>query len=121
MMLPSDYGFVCLTITSFLCFDFFSMFQLSVRNNPDIDCSDEDLDPAIEEFCSQRSIESYLRTYAIVVGDFEFEQYNRLGAVTFFWFMVTFFGTVVMLNVMIAVVTMSYGEAQEDSVILFRR
>ena len=97
------------------------MFQLLVRNDSDIDCLSDDLDPAIEEFCSPRSLDAYLRTYAIVVGDFEFEQYNGLGATTFIWFLVTFYGTIVMLNVMIAIVTMSYSSSQEESVILFRR
>ncbi len=98
-----------------------SMFHLIVRNKNDIDCSAEDIDPAIEEFCSPRSFDAYLRTYAIVVGDFELEQYNDLGPVTFLWFCTTFFGTVVMLNVLIAVVTISYANSQESSLILFRR
>jgi len=92
-----------------------------VRNDPYIDCSSDELDPAIEEFCSRRSIESYLRAYAIVVGDFEFEQYNNLDGITFLWFCTTFMGTIVMLNVLIAVVTISYSNSQEVSVILFRR
>ena len=98
-----------------------SMFQIVSRNHDDIDCSSDDLDPAIEEFCSRRSIESYLRTYAIVIGDFELEQYNGLGGITLLWFAVTFIGAVVMLNVLIAVVTLSYSSSQESSVILFRR
>lgn len=97
------------------------MFQLVVRNHDDIDCTQVELDPAIEEYCSPRSIDSYLRTYAIVVGDFEFEQYNDLGGVTFLWFCTTFLGTVVMLNVLIAIVTLSYSSSQESSVLLFRR
>ena len=47
------------------------MFQVVVQNDPDTDCSSDELDPAIEEFCSPRSIESYLRAYAMVVGDIE--------------------------------------------------
>lgn len=98
-----------------------SMFQLVTQGSDDIDCSADDLDPAIEEFCSRRSIEGYLRTYAIVVGDFELEQYNGLNSITFFWFMTTFLGTIVMLNVLIAIVTISYASSQQVSVILFRR
>lgn len=97
------------------------MFQLVVRYDDDLDCSADDNDPAVEEFCSPRSFDAYLRTYAIVVGDFELEQYNRLKGVTFLWFVTTFFGTIILLNVLIALVTLSYSNSQESSVILFRR
>lgn len=97
------------------------MFQVVVQNDPDTDCSSDDLDPAIEEFCSPRSIESYLRAYAMVVGDIELKYYNNLEGITFLWFCATFMCTIVMLNVLIAVVQISYDRSQEVGVILFRR
>lgn len=97
------------------------MFHLVVSNVDSVDCSAVDLDAAMEAYCSPRSIDSYLRTYAIVVGDFDLEEYNDLGSITFLWFCTTFFGTIVMLNVLIAVVTISYANSQQSSVILFRR
>lgn len=100
---------------------FGDMFNLVVSNDAQIDCSEDDLDPAIEEFCSRRNIDAYLRTYAIVVGDFELSQYNGLEAVTFLWFCTTFLGTIVMLNILIAIVTLSYASSHESSIILFRR
>lgn len=98
-----------------------SMFQVVATNSDDIDCSSTDQDAAIEDFCSHESVDSFLRAYAVVVGDFELEQYNRLGGVTVLWFCLSFLGTVVMLNVLIAVVTISYSNSLGASVILFRR
>ena len=98
-----------------------SMFQLIVRNDSDVDCSDPDLDDSLKQFCSNRSIDSYLQTYAIVVGDLNYNEFNDLGAITFLWFSATFIGTILLLNALIAVVTISYANSHESSVILFRR
>ena len=98
-----------------------SMFQLIIRNDNDVDCSDPDLGGSLKQFCSNRSMDSYLQTYAIVVGDIDYDEYNNLGAITFLWFSTTFIGTILLLNALIAVVTISYANSHESSVILFRR
>lgn len=115
-----DVRFFSLVLLVFIVM-FGDMFQLLVRNNGDMDCSDPDLNPSLQEFCSKRSIDSYLQTYAIVVGDLDFEDYNNLGPITFLWFSTTFVGTILLLNSLIAIVTISYANSQESSVILFRR
>jgi hypothetical protein len=81
---------------------FHSMFHLIFLNDGDIECEGDDLEDPNEDFCASRSIDSYLRVYAIIVGDFELSDYKQENTVVVLWFFVTFFGTVVLLNVLIA-------------------
>jgi len=96
------------------------MFHVVYRTNSDIKCSGDDLDPSNADFCSKYSINSYLRTYTILIGDFNLEHYKDSTTVMFLWFLLTLFGVVIMLNVLIAVVSESYIRSQQSSAVIFR-
>jgi hypothetical protein len=122
-----------------------SMFRVVFTNDDDIDCDGDDLGVPEEDFCDGHSFDPYLRVYAVVVGDFEFSDYSENGPPTkIIWLLLTMFGTVILLNVLIAsklqvvivesalclailtcclvpVVSLSYASCQQSSIILFRR
>jgi hypothetical protein len=121
-----------------------SMFRVVFTNGDDIDCDGDNLGVPEEDFCKGYSFDPYLRVYAVVVGDFEFSDYSENGPTKIIWLLLTMFGTVILLNVLIAsklqavivesalclailtyclvpVVSLSYTLCQQSSIILFRR
>jgi hypothetical protein len=97
------------------------MFHVIFTTDSDIECEGNDLYVSNEDFCSESTMDSYLRVYAIILGDFEMVEYRQSTAVTVLWFLLTFFGIIILFNVFIAVVSDSYARSQEDSVLIFRR
>jgi hypothetical protein len=59
--------------------------------------------------------------YSLILGDFELSQYQLSDGVTFLFVTLTLLGTIIMLNVLIAVVTNSYEGSIGTSVIIFRK
>jgi hypothetical protein len=82
-----------------------------------------DLTGASADYCSEDPIYSYLRVYAVVIGDFSLDDY--IGTYEAFAMtlviMLTFIGVVIMLNVLIAVISDSYEKAKVSSAGLFGR
>ena len=97
------------------------MFHLVYLTSPSIDCENPADDDTASDFCNDNSLYSYLRVYAIILGDFELSSFQIQDAVTFLFVVLTLLGTIILLNVLIAVVTSSYEGAIETSVIIFRK
>lgn len=97
------------------------MFHLVYLTSPRIDCENLADDDTSSDFCNDNSLYSYLRVYAIILGDFELSSFQIDDAVTFLFVILTLLGTIILLNVLIAVVTRSYEGAIETSVIIFRK
>jgi hypothetical protein len=59
-----------------------------------------DIPPSNEDYCSNRSVDAYLRTYAIILGDISLEDYSDTGspAITVIFCLVTFFGLIILLD-----------------------
>ena len=113
------------------------------RNDDDIECESDGLTEPAEDFCSESSVDSYLRVYTVIVGDFELNDYRQAGSVTFLWLCITFLGAIILLNTLIAgkqhlwrsndsrrtisqppvrsVITFSYTQSHQSSIILFRK
>eukprot|EP00978_Attheya_sp_CCMP212_P019285 scaffold53842_cov84-Attheya_sp.AAC.1 len=104
-------------------FMFGDMFYISVstKDNGQF-CTDGGTDlsgPAID-FCDS-SASSYLRMYALLLGDFELNDYKDTTAMTILFIVFTLFGVVILLNMLIAVVSDSYERAKISSLLLFGR
>jgi hypothetical protein len=78
------------------------MFHVVFTNDDDINCEGDDLGVPADDFCKPRSFDAYLRVYAVIVGDFEYSDYSEKGPVRVLWLVLTLFGTVILLNVLIA-------------------
>ena len=95
--------------------------HLIFLKHPDIDCDDPDAsDPAVD-FCQFSSRDSYMRMYALLLGDFEFNDYRQAPSVAIVWLLFTLLGVIIMMNVLIAVVCDSYSTSQGESARLFRK
>jgi hypothetical protein len=80
------------------------------------------LEGSTKDFCSPDPIHSYLRVYAISIGDFSLDDFE--GAYLMYTILAvgwTLIGVVIMLNVLIAVLSDSYEKAKISSVGLFGR
>jgi ABC-type multidrug transport system fused ATPase/permease subunit len=110
-----------LVVLVVILFTFGDMLHLIFLKSPDIDCDDPDAsDPAID-FCSTSNRDSYMRMYALLLGDFEFNDYRQAPTVVIVWALFTIFGVIIMLNVLIAVICDSYSTSQGESARLFRQ
>jgi hypothetical protein len=76
--------------------------------------------PALD-FCSSSLSNSYLRVYALLLGDFELDDYKESSGITVLFIMFTLLGVVILLNVLIAVISDSYEKATISSLLLFGR
>lgn len=68
-----------------------------------------------DDFCSQNSKDSYLRVYALLLGDFELNDYRESDGMTLLFVMFTLLGVVILLYVLIAVIGDTYQEAKISS------
>lgn len=80
------------------------MLSIIFNSDENIQCdlTSDDIDPPNEDFCGTSLLRSYIRVYAMIVGDLELENYKQSNAVTALWFVTTLLGSVVLLNVLIA-------------------
>jgi hypothetical protein len=76
--------------------------------------------PALD-FCSSNLGDSYLRVYALLLGDFELDDYKETSGMTVLFIIFTLLGVVILLNVLIAVISDSYEKATISSLLLFGR
>jgi hypothetical protein len=76
--------------------------------------------PALD-FCSSNFGDSYLRVYALLLGDFELDDYKETSGMTVLFIIFTLLGVVILLNVLIAVISDSYEKATISSLLLFGR
>jgi len=75
-----------------------------------------------EDYCAQPPLlRSTLRAYSLIVGDISLDDYRDSPFITFIWVLFTFFGVIILLNVLIAVVTASYNRSISKRNILFGR
>ncbi|KAL7561536.1 hypothetical protein ACA910_022690 [Epithemia clementina (nom. ined.)] len=72
----------------------------------------------MEDFCSS-SWESYLRTYSILLGDFELDDVTGTTGSSILFVIFTIIGVIVLLNVLIAIISDSYEKAILSSHVLF--
>jgi hypothetical protein len=96
------------------------MFHLMYLTSPNVDCDAQE-DDVSNDFCAENSMYSYLRVYATILGDFELSNFQLSDGITFLWVALTLLGTIILLNVLIAVVTNSYDKAIGTSAIIFRK
>jgi hypothetical protein len=76
--------------------------------------------PALD-FCSSNLGDSYLRVYALLLGDFDLDDYKESSGITVLFIIFTLLGVVILLNVLIAVISDSYEKATISSLLLFGR
>jgi hypothetical protein len=76
--------------------------------------------PALD-FCSPNLGDSYLRVYALLLGDFDLDDYKESSGITVLFIIFTLLGVVILLNVLIAVISDSYEKATISSLLLFGR
>lgn len=82
---------------------------------------DGELEGPLLDFCSTTVANSYLRVYALLLGDFELNDYKETQAMMILFVFFTLFGVVILLNVLIAVISDSYEKAKISSMLLFGR
>ncbi len=64
-----DIRFFCVVL-AILVFTFGDMFHLIFVHDDDLDCTESQDDfSASQDFCSPNVIDSYLRVYAVIIGD----------------------------------------------------
>jgi hypothetical protein len=83
--------------------------------------NEDDLGGPALDFCSSNLGNSYLRVYALLLGDFELDDYKESSGITVLFVMFTLLGVVILLNVLIAVISDSYEKATISSLLLFGR
>jgi len=78
-------------------------------------CSEEDFEDSTSgaqaDFCSPQPMESYLRIYSVVIGDVSLDDFQQTTFMKSLFFFFTFFGIIVLLNILIAIVNDSYSRA----------
>uniref|UniRef100_A0A7S3L3W8 Ion transport domain-containing protein n=1 Tax=Amphora coffeiformis TaxID=265554 RepID=A0A7S3L3W8_9STRA len=80
-----------------------------------------DLSGPEEDFCSLQNMDSYLRVYSLLLGDFELDDYKENNGIVVLFVIFTMMGVIILLNVLIAVVSNSYERAKVRSISLFGR
>jgi hypothetical protein len=95
---------------------------LSTKDNGEYCIANEDTlgGPALD-FCSSNLGNSYLRVYALLLGDFDLDDYKESSGITVLFIIFTLLGVVILLNVLIAVIADSYEKATISSLLLFGR
>lgn len=95
---------------------------LATKDNGEF-CPDnkDELSGPADDFCSYELYNSYLRVYALLLGDFELDDFRESSGMTILFVMFTALGVVILLNVLIAVVSDSYERATISSRLLFGR
>jgi len=81
----------------------------------------DELNGPTQDFCSDKPIDSYLRVYALLLGDFELDDWRDTDGITVLFVIFTLIGVVILLNVLIAVISDSYERAKIQSLLLFGR
>jgi len=111
---------VVLVVVIFMFGDMFYI-AVSTKDNGEF-CTDggTELGGPATDFCDS-GVSSYLRVYALLLGDFELNDYKDTTAMTILFIVFTLFGVVILLNMLIAVVSDSYERAKISSLLLFGR
>lgn len=76
---------------------------------------------APEEFCNPAVAQVYLKLWAVLVGDVNLEDFAYSSGIEFLFVLFTFFGIIVLLNILIAVVSDSYKKSVMNARYLFGR
>jgi len=118
-----DIRYFCavLLVVVLLFGDVFHLLFTAEREDGGNACDVDQLNPASEDFCTEQVLDSYLRVYAIIVGDFDLSDFRQTEPITIVWFLVTFIGLIVLLNTLIAIISVSYENSHASSQLLFRR
>ena len=82
---------------------------------------DEDAEGTLIDFCTPGGARSYLRVYALLLGDFELDNYKETQGMIVLFFLFTVGGVIILLNVLIALTSDSYERASTKSDHLFGR
>lgn len=84
--------------------------------------AENELEEAEKDFCSRDLVDSYLRVYSMLLGDFELHHYTTENSgLTFLFTVFTMIGVVILLNLLIAVIIDLYEKARIGSLLLFGR
>jgi hypothetical protein len=86
--------------------------SLSTKDNGDFcHLNADNLSGPADDFCSPKTNNSYLRVYALLLGNFDLDDYRESEGMTILFVMFTLLGVVILLNVLIAVIGDTYREA----------
>ncbi|CAB9510775.1 Potassium ion channel Yvc1 [Seminavis robusta] len=102
-------------------FMFADMIHVIATTKEDAWCDSGNLSDAQEDFCSPWSLDYYYRMYAVLLGDFELDDYTQTREISIIFFTFTILGSIILLNVLIAVISDSYANSKESSLLLFGR
>jgi len=75
----------------------------------------------VADFCSPLFRNSYLRVYALLLGDFGLDEYTQTEGLLILFVIFTLVGMIILLNGLIAVVSDSYEKANMASAHIFGR
>jgi hypothetical protein len=79
------------------------MLHVLITTDDDHFCTQSGpLDSSQTDFCSPRLIDGYLRTYVILMNDFDLSSFRESNVITFVFILYTLLGSIIMLNVLIA-------------------
>lgn len=102
-----------------------SRFQMTVviayQDDGQFCSSEEGSEEVLRDFCSSDPIDSYLRVYALLIGDFALDEYRLNTGMTALFVVFTVLGVIILLNVIIAIISESYERSQGRSERLFGR
>lgn len=73
------------------------------------------------DFCSENVFTAYLRSYSILVGDVNLDDYRETPFTSFLFVAFTFLGIIILLTMLVAVVSDSYEKSRMNSERLFGR
>jgi hypothetical protein len=99
-----------------------SSIAVRTKDNGDF-CKEnsEDMDGTVADFCSDNSMDAYLRVYELLLGGFELDNYKETPGMTVIFFLFTVAGVLILLNILIAVVDDSYERAKISGSRIFGR
>lgn len=111
-----------LVILLIVIFMFADMIHIiNTTSNDGAFCTDVEAPSAADDFCSRNLMQSYVRVYSVLTGDYELDDYRNSSAITTLFIIFTFLGVIVLLNVLIAIVSDSYEKSRIASKNLFGR
>ncbi|KAL7568630.1 hypothetical protein ACA910_022729 [Epithemia clementina (nom. ined.)] len=114
--------FMVVLIVCVIMFGDMFYIAVSTKNNGQFCATNDEAreSDTVADFCTS-SWDSYLRTYSILLGDFELNDMTATTGTSILFIIFTVFGVVILLNVLIAVISDSYEKATMSGHLLFGR
>jgi hypothetical protein len=122
-MIKDIWQFILVLLVMVIAFgDMFFAIYGAYREDERVCAGVDELDSrSPSPFCDPLRYHSYLAVYGLLVGDTSMENFDANGTTLTLFVLVTFLGIIVLLNMLIALVSESYGESLKRSRSLFGR